>query len=170
MKYVFGLVMAVAVLTACKKKNEGCPYEAENTNASAQEETMVTDYISANNITGAAELGSTGMYYVIDVQGNTNKPALCSTVVVKYTGKLTNGTIFDQTQSGASASFTLGTVIEGWNRSLPLIGEGGKIRLYIPPALGYGEYGSFNPNTGIYVIPKNAVLIFDIELVSVYGY
>ncbi|QNA43530.1 FKBP-type peptidyl-prolyl cis-trans isomerase [Lacibacter sediminis] len=169
MKYVVGLLMAVAMLSACKKKNsEECPYSAENTSASAQEEAVVTNYIAANNITGTTELGTSGMYYVIDAQGNTNKPALCNTVVVKYKGQLANGTIFDQTTGTSTASFTLGSLIEGWNRGMQLVGEGGKIRLYIPSSLGYGAAGSFNPNTGLYTIPQNAMLIFDVEIVTVY--
>lgn len=169
MKYAFGLFMAVMVLTACKKKNDNeCPYKTENTSASAQEEAVVTDYIAANNITGTTELGTSGLYYVIDAPGNSNKPALCNTIVAKYKGQLTNGTIFDQTTGTATASFTLGGLIEGWNRALPLIGEGGKIRLYIPSSLGYGAAGSFNPNTGFYTIPQNAMLIFDVEIVNVY--
>jgi FKBP-type peptidyl-prolyl cis-trans isomerase FkpA len=169
MKYVFGLVMLVTVLTACKKNNDDdCQYKVETTSASAQEEALVTDYIAANSITGTTELGSSGMYYVIDAQGNTKKPALCSTVVVKYTGKLANGTIFDQTLGTATAAFTIGSLIEGWNRGMQLIGEGGKIRLYIPSSLGYGATGSYNPNTGLYTIPQNAMLIFDVEIVNVY--
>ncbi|MEJ8844852.1 FKBP-type peptidyl-prolyl cis-trans isomerase [Lacibacter sp. H375] len=169
MKYVVGLLMAVAMLSACKKKNSNeCPYSAENTSASAQEEAVVTDYIAANSITGAVELGTSGLYYVIDAQGNTNKPALCNTVVVKYKGQLANGTIFDQTTGTSTASFTLGGLIEGWNRGMQLVGEGGKIRLYIPSSLGYGAAGSFNPNTGLYTIPQNAMLIFDVEIVAVY--
>jgi FKBP-type peptidyl-prolyl cis-trans isomerase FkpA len=169
MKYVFGLVMAVMVLTACKKKNDDeCPYSAENTSASAQEEAVVTDYITANSITGTTELGTSGLYYAIDAPGNTNKPALCSTVVAKYVGKLANGTVFDQTTGTATASFTMGGLIEGWNRALPLIGEGGKIRLYIPSSLGYGATGSYNPNTGLYTIPQNAMLVFEVEIVNVY--
>lgn len=169
MKYVIGLLMLVTVLTACKKKNDdSCPYSVENTSASAQEEAVVTDYITANSITGTTELGTSGLYYAIDAPGNTNKPALCNTIVAKYTGKLANGTIFDQTTGASTASFTLGGLIEGWNRTLPLIGEGGKIRLYIPSSLGYGATGSFNPNTGLYTIPPNAMLIFDVEIVTVY--
>jgi FKBP-type peptidyl-prolyl cis-trans isomerase FkpA len=169
MKYVVGLLFAVAVLSACKKKNDNeCAYKEQTTTASAQDEAAVTDYIAANNITGAVELGTSGMYYVIDAPGNGKMPALCNTVVVKYSGKLANGTIFDQTTGTATASFTVGSVIEGWNRGLPLIGEGGKIRLYIPSSLAYGAAGRYNSNTGEWVIPQNAMLIFDVELVTVY--
>ena len=56
--------------------------------------------------------------------------------------------------------FTLGRVIEGWNEGMQLIGEGGKIQLYIPANLGYGEYGTRG-------IEPNSTLIFDVELTKV---
>ncbi len=166
MKYLLSFVMVVTVLSACKKKG-GCDATVGNTSASAQEEAMVTDYIAANNITGAVELGSSGLYYVIETPGNSKKPGLCTTVAVKYVGRLTDGTIFDQTTGTNTAVFSLDRLIESWQRTIPLLGEGGKIKLIVPPALGYGATGSFNPNTGQYSIPPNAVLIFDIELVTV---
>ncbi len=166
MKYLLSLVMVVTVLSACKKKG-GCDVTPGNTSASAQEEAMVTDYIAANNITGAVELGNSGLYYVIETPGNSKKPGLCTTVAVKYVGRLTNGTIFDQTTGTNTAVFSLSNLIESWQRTIPLLGEGGKIKLIVPPALGYGAQGSFNPNTGQYSIPPNSVLIFDIELVTV---
>jgi FKBP-type peptidyl-prolyl cis-trans isomerase FkpA len=168
MKYLLSFVTLVLLLSACKKKG-GCDVTPGNTSASAQEEAMVTDYIAANNITGAVELGSSGLYYVIETPGNSKKPGLCSTISVKYSGRLTDGTFFDP-RSGtgtSSAVFSLANLIESWQRTIPLLGEGGKIKLIVPPALGYGATGSFDPNTGGYSIPPNSVLIFDIELVTV---
>lgn len=167
MKYLLSLLSVVVLLSACKKKEGGCDATAGDTTASAQEEKMVTDYIAANGITGAVELDSSGLYYVIETPGNSKKPGFCSTVAVKYVGRLTNGTIFDQTTGTNTAVFSLVGLIESWQRTIPLLGEGGKIKLIVPPALGYRDQGSFNPNTGQYTIPPNAVLIFDIELVIV---
>ena len=169
MKYLLSLLSVVVLLSACKKKEGGCDATPGNTSASAQEEAMVTDYIAANNITGAVELGSSGLYYVIETPGNSKKPGLCTTVAVKYVGRLTNGTIFDQTTGTNTAVFSLANLIESWQRTIPLLGEGGKIKLIVPPALGYGAQGSYNSNTGQYTIPPNSVLIFDIELVTVAG-
>ncbi|MEJ8820148.1 FKBP-type peptidyl-prolyl cis-trans isomerase [Lacibacter sp. H407] len=167
MKYLLSLLSVVVLLSACKKKDEGCDAKPGNTSASAQEEAMVTEYIAANNITGAVELGSSGLYYVIETPGNSKKPGLCTTVAVKYVGRLTNGTIFDQTTGTNTAVFSLANLIESWQRTIPLLGEGGKIKLIVPPALGYGAAGSYNSNTGQYTIPPNSVLLFDIELVTV---
>jgi FKBP-type peptidyl-prolyl cis-trans isomerase len=77
--------------------------------------------------------------------------------------------VFDETKGTDVAIFPLSSLIEGWKRGIPLLGEGGKIRLFIPPSLGYGPGGWLNPNTGLYNIPPNAVLIFEIKLITVTG-
>jgi FKBP-type peptidyl-prolyl cis-trans isomerase len=87
------------------------------------------------------------------------------TVHVQYTGTLMNGTKFDSSYDHGGDPFKVtigqGSVIKGWDQGLPGMKVGGKRRLKIPPALGYGEKGS--PPS----IPPNAGLIFDIELVSI---
>ena len=57
----------------------------------------------------------------------------------------------------------MGSLIEGWKMGLPLIQKGGKIRLYIPPSLGYGPNDLKDRNNNV-VIPGNSILIFDITL------
>jgi FKBP-type peptidyl-prolyl cis-trans isomerase FkpA len=86
------------------------------------------------------------------------------TVVVHYSGKLTDGTEFDSdSKHGEPYSFTLGArqVIEGWDEGVKGMKEGGKRKLTVPPSMGYGEQGR-SPT-----IPPNAILIFDIELLKV---
>lgn len=86
------------------------------------------------------------------------------TVSVHYTGKLPNGKVFDSSiPRGQPIEFKLGAgrVIKGWDEGIALMKVGGKARLTIPPSLGYGERGAGG------VIPPNATLIFDVELVSV---
>jgi FKBP-type peptidyl-prolyl cis-trans isomerase len=73
---------------------------------------------------------------------------------------LANGTIFDSTATGQTATFQLGKVIVGWQKGIPLVSSGGNITLFIPPTLAYGPSGS-GP------IPPNAILVFDIDLVGV---
>jgi FKBP-type peptidyl-prolyl cis-trans isomerase len=99
-----------------------------------------------------------GFYFKINTTGaNTDHPTICSNVVVKYKGTLTNGTKFDENTTGIS--FPLSNLIIGWQEGIPLISIGGKITLYLPPSLGYGAVAQQN-------IPANSILIFDIELVS----
>ena len=127
-------------------------------------------YLS-NGITTAVELENSGMYYIIEVAGNTKKPTQCNTISVKYAGKLQSGVLFDPApstgQTVSTANFQLGRLIEGWKRALPLVGEGGKMKLYIPPALGYGAAGLQDRNTGNIIIPANQIIIFDMELTAV---
>ena len=85
-------------------------------------------------------------------------------VDVHYTGFLTNGKVFDSSiERGQPISFLLGSgmVIKGWEEGISLMKKGDKIRLIIPSDLGYG------PNGAGGVIPPNATLLFDVELVNV---
>jgi len=85
------------------------------------------------------------------------------TVTVNYTGTLENGDQFDTSIGRAPFSFPLGAgrVIKGWDEGVVGMKVGGKRRLTIPPELGYGSRGAGN------VIPPNATLIFEIELLKV---
>ena len=82
--------------------------------------------------------------------------------MINYTGLLSNGHKFDE---GKNVAFTLGSLMEGWKKGLPLIQKGGKIKLYIPPSLGYGS-SDIKDNNGAVVIPANSMLIFDISLLD----
>lgn len=143
-----------------------CNSFAGNTVASASEKTMVVNYITSNGLP-AVELNNSGLYYHIEISGNTKKPTQCNSIAVKYIAKLINGTIIDQTTGTSTTTFPMSSILEGLRRGYPLIGEGGKIKLYIPPSLAYGSTGAYNPNTGQYIVPPNSVLIFETELVSV---
>jgi FKBP-type peptidyl-prolyl cis-trans isomerase FkpA len=99
------------------------------------------------------------------VEGAGRSAQTGDTVHVQYTGTLMNGTKFDSSydHGGDPFKFTLGKgeVIKGWDQGVVGMKVGGKRRLRIPPALGYGENGS--PPT----IPPNAGLVFEVELVSI---
>ena len=102
-----------------------------------------------------------GLQYIILEPGNDNHAGPADTVYVNYKGTLLDGTVFDQTPEGSEPmKMMLNRVIKGWTEGLQLVGEGGKIRLFVPAALGYGEQGSGQ-------IEPNATLIFDVDVAKV---
>jgi len=83
-------------------------------------------------------------------------------VTVQYRGTLVDGTEFDSSyRRGQPATFQVLGVIRGWTEALPLMAEGAKWQLFVPPNLAYGERGAGG------LIGPNATLIFEIELISV---
>ncbi len=91
-------------------------------------------------------------------------------VTVQYTGWLTDGKMFDTSRQPGRSAFTVqlgqGQVIPGWDEGIPGMKVGGKRKLIIPAALAYGTQGQTDPNTGAVIIPPNATLVFEVELVS----
>ena len=103
-----------------------------------------------------------GLHYEVIAEGSGPKPKPTDTVKVHYTGKLVDGTKFDSSvDRGEPAEFPLNGVIAGWTEGLQLVGVGGKLKLYIPSKLGYGEQGAGG------MIPPNATLVFDVELLEI---
>jgi FKBP-type peptidyl-prolyl cis-trans isomerase len=96
--------------------------------------------------------------------GQGNEAVAGRTVVVHYTGWLTNGTQFDSSKDrGEPFDFPLGAghVIRGWDQGVAGMKVGGTRKLTIPPELGYGSRGAGG------VIPPNATLVFEVELLAV---
>jgi len=107
---------------------------------------------------------ASGLEYIEVEEGTGAQAEAGKTVSVHYTGKLQDGKVFDSSVSrGEPISFRLGVgqVIKGWDEGIALMKVGGKAQLVIPSALGYGERGAGG------VIPPNATLVFDVELVAV---
>lgn len=100
-----------------------------------------------------------------DIKVGTGDEAVAGKkVTVNYKGTLTNGTQFDSSYDrGTPFTFNLGAgeVIQGWDNGVKGMKVGGKRKLTIPPQLGYGERGAGN------LIPPNATLIFEVELLKV---
>lgn len=111
-----------------------------------------------------------GVQYIVLEPGKGETPDPADVVTVHYTGKLLDGTTFDTSHKArpqptggmypSPLTMPLGDLIPGWHEGLAQIKEGGKVRLFIPPALAYGEDG---PPT----IGPNQLLIFDIDLLDV---
>jgi len=169
-KVILYSAVALTVLSvfSCIKKDTGCPYTEQNFKAPQAESDKVKKYLDSMNINALKD--SSGLYYLVQTAGSdTIKPEVCSVVSVYYKGALTNDSIFDKT-NGTPASFRLGDLIPGWQKGIPHITAGGKMRLFVPPTLGYGSQDITQKdqlgNTKV-LIPGNSILIFDIELLGV---
>ncbi len=168
MKHIFILFLAVPLLFASCKKDDRCPYTQSAASAPAAERDYLRQYLAANSIIATEQISS-GVFYSITTQGTGSMPDICSNITVKYTGSfIPSGTVFDgTTASMPTATFALGTLIEGWKKALPLLNSGGKITLYIPPSLGYGQNNVRDPQTQQILIPGGSYLKFDLELLNV---
>ena len=150
-------LLVIFLLLSCSETGLYNPY------TQLQEDIQKIDaYLAENNI--VASKSSSGLRYVIVDEGLGSNPIRGNIVKVHYTGKLFDGTVFDSSYDrGEPLSYThgVGNVISGWDEGLSYIGERGKITLYIPSVLAYGNRGSGD------IIKPNDNLIFDIELLSV---
>ena len=105
---------------------------------------------------------ASGLQYEVIKMGNGEKPNATDKVEVHYHGTLEDGTVFDSSvDRGQTISFPLNRVIKGWTEGVQLMPVGSKFKFIIPPELGYGDRGAGA------VIPPNATLIFDIEIVDI---
>ncbi|MDB2331467.1 FKBP-type peptidyl-prolyl cis-trans isomerase [Alteromonas sp.] len=105
-----------------------------------------------------------GLQYEVLAEGDGETPVPASTVRVHYHGTLINGTTFDSSyERGQPAEFPVGGVIKGWTEALQLMKVGGKLRIYVPHDLAYGEQGA-----GAAIAPYST-LIFDVELLDILG-
>lgn len=103
-----------------------------------------------------------GLQYKVIKMGGGKKPKATQTVSVHYTGTLIDGTEFDSSQKrGEPVTFEVSSVIKGFAEALQMMPVGSKWILYIPSNLAYGETGAGS------IIPPNATLIFELELVSI---
>ncbi len=119
-------------------------------------------YRGASTAQGTEIATASGLKYVDLKVGDGPPPKVGQTVSVDDTGTLENGTQFDSSRGKRHYVFRIGTgaVIKGWDEGLMSMKVGGKRKLIIPSALGYGAAGSGE-------IPPNSTLLFDVELLSV---
>lgn len=116
------------------------------------------------DMTGKENTTESGLKYVDEVIGSGESPAAGQTISVHYTGTLEDGTKFDSSRDRNQPlvfKIGVGQVIKGWDEGILSMKKGGKRKLIIPPQLGYGSRGAGG------VIPPNATLIFDVELLEI---
>jgi FKBP-type peptidyl-prolyl cis-trans isomerase FklB len=119
-------------------------------------------FLAANKKKDGVITLKSGLQYKIIKAGSGKTPKATDTVTVNYRGTLVDGTEFDSSyKRGQPATFPVSGVIPGWTEALQLMKEGAKWQLFIPSDLAYGEQGAGG------VIGPNAVLIFEVELISI---
>lgn len=136
-----------AVRRPAKAKEEGAKFleatEKENANVKKTESGM--------------------LYEILEEGSDVHATADGDVVRVVYEGRMKDGKVFDSSlERGDTATFALNQVIKGWSEGMKLVGKGGKIKLWIPSELAYGEYGI--PQAGI---GPNEPLVFEVSLVDV---
>jgi FKBP-type peptidyl-prolyl cis-trans isomerase FkpA len=111
-----------------------------------------------------AEKTASGLVYQSLKEGTGAKPAATDTVKVNYRGTLTDGKEFDSSaKNGGPISFPLNKVIPCWTEGVQKMKVGGKAKLTCPSAIAYGSRGAGG------VIPPDATLVFEVELLSING-
>ncbi|MFC4233275.1 FKBP-type peptidyl-prolyl cis-trans isomerase [Parasediminibacterium paludis] len=156
--FIAALAVASLYVVSCGKGSDAASTICTNTPVATDSMALV-NFATANNITTTKD--ASGMYFQIVSSGTgATSPNGNSLVEVTYKGTLLNGTVFDSTAAGKTASFYLNQLIGGWQIGLPKIKAGGRIKMLIPSALAYGCQGAGTS------IPSNAPIFFDVTLVS----
>ncbi|HYF70616.1 MAG TPA: FKBP-type peptidyl-prolyl cis-trans isomerase [Ohtaekwangia sp.] len=133
----------------------------ERKTAALQQESQA--FLEENKKKEGIQTTPSGLQYQVITSGNGKSPKATDNVTVHYTGKLTDGTVFDSSvERGEPATFGVSQVIPGWTEALQLMKEGDKWLIFIPQNLAYGEQGA-----GGGQIPPFATLIFEVELIKV---
>lgn len=104
-----------------------------------------------------------GLRYEIVEPGTGACPKPGQIVVVDYTGRLLDGTVFDRTDN-EPLRIQVGSVIEGFNEGIQKVAKGGRIKLYVPPSIGYGDE---DMSGVISKIPAHSTLVYDIKLLDI---
>lgn len=158
--YLLGVVCFL-VCTSCSKKN-ACGFKESSVTATDNERTALADSLEKYGITATLEHPS-GFRYKINKAGTGDTTAtLCSVVTCEYWGGFFNGNGFDSTTTTPFV-FSLGQMIVGWQKGIPLVKAGGEITLYIPPSLAYGNQSKPNA-AGQVLIPANSYLVFRVSV------
>ena len=127
-----------------------------------QKEKEQAEFMAQNRTKEGVQETASGLQYRIENPGSEVKAAAIDTVEVHYKGTLLDGKVFDSSyERGEPAKFPLNRVIPGWIEGMQLVGEGGKITLWVPFNLGYGA------NAVSADLPGYSTLVFEVELLKV---
>jgi FKBP-type peptidyl-prolyl cis-trans isomerase FkpA len=171
LKLIVAVMFGAVLLTGCFDNDIPSAEEILQTNLDGVDKTklesdlkIIDDSLQRWHL--LAEKEPNGVRYIIHSQGTGPKPKLRSIITFNYQGRLlSNNSVFDGNSDGTTA-FSLDQLIIGWQTTLPLLNEGGRITLYIPSGYGYGPIERKDLDGNV-VIPANANLIFEIELLDV---
>lgn len=106
------------------------------------------------------EQSESGLYYFHEKEGEGRLIKPTDEVSFSYVGRLLNGKVFDNRYKNKTLTFKVSSLIIGWQEAMLYMKKGGKMKLIVPPNLGYGE-------NELEAIPKNSILLFDLEVKEV---
>jgi FKBP-type peptidyl-prolyl cis-trans isomerase len=135
-----------------------------------KKEAVEVAYLASVEAAGKMKTESGLLYEILEAGDTSVMPVETDTVVVNYVGRYREGAEFDAAKEGAEfdkrddVTTPLGRMIQGWTEGVKLLGKGGKIRMWIPSAIGYGAMG--NQMYGGPIGPYET-LVFDVDLLDV---
>ncbi len=159
---LFCVVFAATFAFAAEAPEKNQQSKSQNTIAEKNKKDGMA-FLAENKKKKGVKVLASGLQYKIITAGKGKVPKITDQVTVHYKGSLIDGTEFDSSyKRGQPAVFPVNRVIKGWVQALQLMKEGSKWQLVIPADLAYGERGTPGGPIG-----PNAVLIFEVELLSV---
>jgi FKBP-type peptidyl-prolyl cis-trans isomerase FklB len=151
-------MMRMAILAAGLAALFVAPAQAADSSLNPQANAA---FLAANAKKSGVMVEPSGLQHRAIHNGFGKRPAATDLVTVSYRGTLIDGKVFDATEPGLPAQFTVNKLIPGWTEALQLMREGDQWELVIPTNLAYGAHGAGN------AIPPNQTLVFELTLISV---